>query len=121
MDGSLHIVSQKKLKKVEDSFKIELEEIAIKWYIYLLIYIALCGIMGSYMKKRSAYLEDQIREAFKESGMTVYRLAKNSGVPQPVVSRFINRKRGITLDTASKLVTILGLELIQTKKRRKAR
>ena len=73
------------------------------------------------MKKRQTYLEKQIRAAFKESGMTIYRLAKDSDVSQPVVSRFISGKRGITLATASKLVKVLGLELVQTKKRRKAR
>ena len=83
--------------------------------------IAWCGTIPSDMKKRQSYLEKQIRSAFKESGMTVYRLAKDSGVPQPVVSRFINAKRGITLATASKLVAVLGLELVQTKERRKAR
>ena len=75
--------------------------------------------METDMKKRSAYLEDQIRAAFDESGMTVYRLAKDSGVPQPVVSRFINGKRGITLATASKLVAVLGLELIQKENKQK--
>ena len=73
------------------------------------------------MKKRQAYLEKQIRAAFKESGMTIYRLAKDSHVSQPVVSRFISGKRGITLATASKLVAVLGLELVQTTERRKAR
>jgi plasmid maintenance system antidote protein VapI len=52
--------------------------------------------------------------------MTIYRLAKDSGVSQPVVSRFVNAKRGVTLATASKLAETLGLELTP-KKRRKAK
>jgi len=63
------------------------------------------------MEKRETYLEKQIRAAFKQSGLTIYRLAKDSGVSQPVVSRFVNGKRGITLATASKLVETLKLEL----------
>ena len=70
------------------------------------------------MRKKETYLEKQIREAFKNSGMTIYRLAKDSGVSQPVVSRFVNEKRGITLATASKLAEALNLELIQTKKKK---
>lgn len=67
------------------------------------------------MKEQQAYLEEQIRIAIKESGLTIYRLAKDSGVPQPVLSRFVNAKRGITLSTASKLATTLGLELVPKK------
>jgi len=67
------------------------------------------------MKKRETYLEKQIRAAFKQSGLTIYRLAKDSGVSQPVVSRFVNGKRGITLATASKLVETLKLELTAKK------
>ena len=39
------------------------------------------------MEPHGKYMEDEIRKAFKRSGMTIYRLAKNSGVCQPVVSR----------------------------------
>ena len=70
------------------------------------------------MKKRQAYLEKQIRAAIKKSGLTIYRLAKDSGVPQPVLSRFVNAKRGITLSTASKLAEALGLELTRKKGKR---
>ena len=86
----------------------------IIWYIYLLTFIQRMLYFEN-MKKQQTYLEEQIRIAIKESGMTTYRLAKNSGVPQPVLSRFINAKRGITLKTASKLAEALKLELIKRK------
>jgi plasmid maintenance system antidote protein VapI len=73
------------------------------------------------MKKRRTHLEKQIRAAIKESGLTIYRLAKDSGVPQPVLSRFLNAKRGITLTTASKLAEALELELVPKKTKRTAR
>jgi plasmid maintenance system antidote protein VapI len=71
------------------------------------------------MGKQETYLEKQIRAAIKKSGLTIYRLAKDSGVSQPVLSRFVNRQRGITLATASKLVETLGLKLISKKKKSK--
>jgi len=70
------------------------------------------------MRKRQTYLDKQIRAAIKDSGLTIYRLAKDSGVSQPVLCRFVNGKRGITLATASKLVETLGLELVAKKKSR---
>ncbi len=73
--------------------------------------------MCSDMKKQQTHLDKQIRAAFKRSGLTIYRLAKKSGVSQPVVSRFVNGRRGITLATASKLVNVLDLELVQKKRK----
>jgi len=69
------------------------------------------------MQRTETYLEKQIMAAIDKSGLSVYRLAKDSGVSQPVLCRFINRQRGITLATASKLVETLGLELVQRKKK----
>lgn len=71
------------------------------------------------MKRRETYLEKQIMAAIDKSGLSVYRLAKDSGVSQPVLCRFVNRQRGITLATASKLVETLGLELVPRKKIKK--
>lgn len=68
------------------------------------------------MTEHETYLEKQIRAAIKKSGLSVYRLAKDSGVSQPVLCRFVNRQRGITLATASKLVETLGFELISKRK-----
>ena len=75
------------------------------------------AIIKNKMKKRETYLERQIRTAIKESGLTIYRLAKDSGASQPVLCRFVNGKRGITLATASKLAETLGLELVSKKKK----
>ena len=68
--------------------------------------------------KMKTDLEMQIRIAIKKSGLSVYRLAKDSGVPQAALCRFVNGKRGITLTTASKLAKTLGLELVLKKKKR---
>ena len=87
------------------------------------VYIPLDKLMPPHiiqadMAEEQGYLEKRLREAIRRSGLTGYRLAKDSGVPQPVLSRFINGRRGITLTTASKLAVALGLEL---KPRRKPR
>ena len=56
-------------------------------------------------------LVDQLREAMINSGETQYRIAKDSGVPQPVVNRFLNGERGISFETAGKLCAYLRLRL----------
>ena len=71
------------------------------------------------MKKKYTYLDEQILTAIEKSGLSVYRLAKDSGVSQPVLCRFVNGDRGITLATAAKLAKTLNLELVSKKKKKR--
>jgi len=61
-------------------------------------------------------LTDQLRDAIKNSGATLYRIAKDSGVPYVVLHRFASGERQIKLDTADKLAAYFGMKL--TKPRR---
>jgi plasmid maintenance system antidote protein VapI len=56
-------------------------------------------------------MAELIRESIRETGLSVFAVARASGVSQPVLSRFMNCERGILLDTAEKLCHWLGLEL----------
>jgi plasmid maintenance system antidote protein VapI len=56
-------------------------------------------------------LVDELRRAIVNCGETEYRVAKESGVPQPVLNRFLRGERGISLETAAKLSAYLGLHL----------
>lgn len=57
-------------------------------------------------------LADQIKAVIQASGLSVYEIAKGSGVPQPVLQRFITgQQANIRLDTASKLATFFGMRL----------
>jgi plasmid maintenance system antidote protein VapI len=70
--------------------------------------------MDSHRRKlhpRPSSLVDQLREAIANCGETQYRIAKESGVPQPVVNRFMTGGRGISLETAAKLCAYLRLRL----------
>ena len=55
---------------------------------------------------------DQLQKAIANSGQTEYAIAKRAGVSQSVLNRFMNGERGISLQTASKLCTCLGLSLV---------
>jgi transcriptional regulator with XRE-family HTH domain len=54
---------------------------------------------------------DQLREAVKRSGKTMYRVAKESGVTQPVLARFMAGQRDIRAATFAKIAAALRLEL----------
>ena len=56
-------------------------------------------------------LAEQLRQAIRDSGKTQYMIAKDTGISQPMINRFTNGQRGISLETADKLIEHLGLEL----------
>lgn len=55
-------------------------------------------------------LLEVIRKAIKNSGLSRYRIAKDTGIDQSVLFRIIN-KGSCSLDTADILCNYLGLEL----------
>lgn len=62
-------------------------------------------------KTKRKTLAEQIRQAIKDNDKSPYRIAIDTEISQPLLTRFINGKRGISLDTADKLIEYLGLEL----------
>jgi len=56
-------------------------------------------------------LVDELRDAILNCGETEYRVAKDSGVAQPILNRFLRGERGISLETAAKVCKYLGLHL----------
>jgi hypothetical protein len=66
-------------------------------------------------------LGESLRRAMDGSGETLYRIAKDSGVDYAIVHKFYHRERDMKLETASRIVEHLGLELRPKGKRRRAR
>ena len=57
-------------------------------------------------------ISEQLREAIRNSGLSVYRIAKDSGVPQQTLQRFMTHERDVRLaQTADKLASYFKLEL----------
>jgi len=61
--------------------------------------------------KQSATVTDQLKKAIAASGLTLYRVAKDSGVPYAALHRFMGGSQSITLATADKLAAYLKLNL----------
>jgi DNA-binding phage protein len=57
-------------------------------------------------------LSASLKKAMKRSPKTAYQLAKEAGVSQIMVSRFLSGKRDIRLATADRLAHALGLKLV---------
>ena len=59
-----------------------------------------------------APLTRQLQAAISATEQSLYAIAQGSGIAAPVLQRFVNGERGITLDTAGKLAAYLGLSLL---------
>ncbi len=57
-------------------------------------------------------LSASLKKAMKRSPKTSYQLAKEAGLSQIMVSRFLSGKRDIRLGTADRLAHALGLKLV---------
>jgi plasmid maintenance system antidote protein VapI len=58
-------------------------------------------------------LEDRLRELVTTSGMTQNGMAKATGVPQPVLWKFIHGLGTINLPTVERLADYFDLELVR--------
>ncbi len=66
------------------------------------------------MDKSVNTVADQLRDAIRDCGESVYAVAKGAGVDASVLGRFVRGERGINLGTAAKVCTYLGLTLIRS-------
>lgn len=62
-------------------------------------------------------LSDQLRQMIADSGKSVNAIARESGIPQPMLARF-TAGWDMRLATAEKLAAYFGLELAPKKKPR---
>ena len=52
-----------------------------------------------------------VKDAIRRDNRSITRLARDAGVSQSQVSRFVNGQRGVNIDTMERLLGTLGLEL----------
>lgn len=53
-----------------------------------------------------------LKSAVKQSGLSLNTIAKESGLSQSQLSRFVNNERTLTLESAAKLFTYLKLRVV---------
>ena len=63
------------------------------------------------MKKQRVKLSDQIRLAVDASGMSRYRIAKDLGIAESTMSRFMASKGGLSMDNLDALADLLDLDI----------
>ena len=63
------------------------------------------------MARKNRRFSDEIRSAVLNCGKTRYRLAKESGVHESVLSRFVRGKCNLSLNALDKLAPHVGLHV----------
>jgi len=70
--------------------------------------------MSQRKAKAPKSIVDRLRAEIESCGMSANELSRKSGVAVPIITRFLNEERTMTLDNAGKLCAVLGLELKPT-------
>ena len=61
---------------------------------------------------KKVLFSDQLRRAVERSELTRYEISRRTGIAQSILSRFINKGAGLSMDTIDKLSDCLGLRLV---------
>lgn len=65
------------------------------------------------MPKQTLTASKTLRKAIQDSGLSLYRIAKDAGIGYASLHRFMNGERSVSLEVFDKLCTCLGLELVK--------
>jgi hypothetical protein len=67
-------------------------------------------------KKQAHRLTDQLRQAIVDSGLTRYRIAKETGVSEATLSKFHLAQRGLSMAAMDRVGEFLGLKIVAERK-----
>ena len=63
-------------------------------------------------------MTDQIKQAIDNSGLTRYRIAKDTGIDESTLAKFYNGHRGLSMDVLDRLGEYLLVDYIARKRKR---
>jgi predicted transcriptional regulator len=66
-------------------------------------------------KRKSESLTDQLKRIIDESGLSIYRIAKDADVPQSGLQMFVSGQRDLRLGTVDKLAVYFGIRFTKPK------
>ena len=73
-------------------------------------------MMRDMAKRRSKKMTDQVRQGIDDSGLTRYRIAKDTGIDESSLAKFYNGLRGLSLDNMDQLCEYLDLRIVKDRK-----
>ena len=70
------------------------------------------------MGKKRQKVSDQIRAAIDAAGVTRYRISKDTGISESMLSRFMGGSRGLSMEALDTLGEYLDLEVVRRETRK---
>ena len=70
------------------------------------------------MAKKREKMSDRIRTVIKSAEQSQYRIAKETGIEQSTLSRFMSGERGLSMDALDTLFEYFDLEVVSRRKQR---
>jgi hypothetical protein len=70
------------------------------------------------MGKKRQKVSDQIRAAIDAAGVTRYRISKDTGISESMLSRFMSGSRGLSMEALDTLGEYLDLEVVRRETRK---
>ena len=68
------------------------------------------------MCKATLMMTEVLRTAIRDSGLSAYRISKDTGLAVTSIIRFVEGETSLRLDRADVLADYLGLELVRKRK-----
>jgi len=65
--------------------------------------------MTTMKTKQPDKLSDQLRQIVLDCGKSRYQIAKETGIDESALSRFVNGERGLSMEALDKVAECLGL------------
>ena len=70
------------------------------------------GYNPAMAKNRKNLMTDQLRQAIDDSGLTRYRIAKETGISESALAQFYNGHRGLSMEALNALGEFLQLKIM---------
>lgn len=72
------------------------------------------------MSKNTSF-SDSLRQAIEHCELSRYRIAKETGIPQSQLSRFVHGQSGLSVENIDILCALLDLRLVASGKQKRSR
>ena len=72
--------------------------------------------MTNMTRKKLRPITEQLRQAIESADASRYRISKSTGVTEAALSRFVNGKAGLSLESVDRIGEFLDLELVTRQK-----
>ena len=94
--------------------------VSLRAYVPARVHLTLVELLAMICSRarRRVTLSDQVRAAVDASGLSRYRICKETGLSQAAMSRFMSGQGGLSMKALDRLADLLDLNITTNRRRR---